>query len=389
MMDVIVIGAGPVGSFTAWRLAQSGLRVLVVEEHETIGEPAHCTGVVGRQVFDRFGLPRESILRELRRATFYSPGGHSFTVDLQQPAAYVIDRPAFDRRLAGLAVEAGASYLLGVRAEQVELAQGHIALDLRARAVRRLRDCRHRVAGRMCIVAGGSGCRIGREMGLHYPASYASGAHVEATVRNVTEVEIYCGHSIAPASFGWVVPVGDGRARVGLRAFGEARARLERFLDHPLLRGRIGDMRRPTLRPIPAEASPKTYAERALTVGDAAGQVKTTTGGGVLFGLICADIAARVAAEACRRDLFDEAFMRVYQRRWRRAIAGELRLGLMARRLAWLLRDGDIDRLFRRVGQDGTARDALASGDFDHHARPMLALLRMPTLLAAAKGATA
>jgi len=380
MMDVIVIGAGPVGSFTAWRLAQSGLRVLVIEEHTTIGEPAHCTGVVGRQVFDRFDLPRESIIREVRRATLYSPAGHSFTVGLQQPAAYVIDRPAFDRRLAGLAVEAGASYVLGARAQEVALARGHITLDLCAQ------DCRHRVAGRMCIVAGGSSCRIGREMGLHYPASYANGAQVEAAVRNVTEVEIYCGRSIAPASFGWVVPIDDSRARVGLRAFGEARGRLDRFLRHPRLRGRIGETRRPTIGAIPAEASPKTYAERALSVGDAAGQVKTTTGGGVLFGLVCADIAARVAVEACRRDLFDEAFLRVYQKRWRRAIAGELRLGLAARRLAWLLRDGDIDRLFRRVGQDEVARDAFARGDFDHHARRILTLLRMPTLLAAARG---
>jgi len=131
-MDVIVIGAGPVGSFTAWRLAQAGLRTLVVEEHTTIGEPAHCTGVVGRQVFERFDLPREPIIRELRRATFYSPGGHSFAVELDECGTYVIDRPAFDRRLAGLALEAGASYLLGVRAEDVEPRSEGIAVNLSA-----------------------------------------------------------------------------------------------------------------------------------------------------------------------------------------------------------------------------------------------------------------
>ena len=381
-MDVIIIGAGPAGSFTAWRLAQAGLRALVVEEHATIGEPAHCTGVVGRQVFERFGLPRDTIIRELSGATFYSPSGRSFCVRFDEPEAYVIDRPAFDRRLAGLALAAGASYLLRARVEQVELRPGRIALDLAADG------CRRRVEGRMCVIAGGSGCRLGRELGLRYPASYASGAQVEAAVRDAHEVEIYCGRAVAPGSFGWVVPLGNGAARVGLRAFGEVRGRLERLLGNPLLRGRVGPPRGPAIGgAIPAEASPKTYADHMLTVGDAAGQVKTTTGGGVLFGLICAEIAAQVAAEACRRDLFDEGFLRVYQRRWRRAIARELRLGLIARKLAGLLRDDDLDEIFRRVNEQALVERLTARGGFDHHARQVLALLRGPALLATLKGA--
>jgi len=242
----------------------------------------------------------------------------------------------------------------------------------------------------MCIIAGGSRCRIGRELGLRYPASYANGAQVEAAIREAQDVEIYCGRSVAPASFGWVVPLGDGRARVGVRAFGEVRRRLDLFLRHPLLHGRLGEPRRPAIGgAIPAEASPKTYADRALTVGDAAGQVKTTTGGGVLFGLICGDIAAQVAAAACRRDVFDEGFLRLYQRRWRRAIARELHFGLIARRLAGLLRDEDLDELFRRVSEKRFARGLSGPRDFDHHARQVVAMLRGPALLAALKGALA
>jgi len=383
-MDVIVIGAGPVGSFTAWRLAEAGLRALVVEEHTTVGEPAHCTGVVGRQVFERFGLPREAIIRPLCGATFYSPSGYSFTVELDEPRAYVIDRPAFDRRLAGLALEAGASYLLGAQAESIERRRAGMVVNVSADGGRQ------RLQGRMCIIAGGSRCRIGRELGLRYPASYANGAQVEAAIREARGVEIYCGRSIAPASFGWVVPLGDGCARVGLRAFGEVRSRLERFLKHPLLRGRVEPGRGPAIGgAIPAEASPKTYADRALTVGDAAGQVKTTTGGGVLFGLVCAEIAAQVAVAACQRDVFDEAFLRVYQKRWRREIARELRLGLIARRLAGLLRDEDLDELFRRVRRQTFVQRVSATTDFDHHARRVLSLLRGPALLAALKGARA
>jgi geranylgeranyl reductase family protein len=380
-MDVIVIGAGPVGSFTAARLAQAGLRTLVLEEHALVGEPVHCTGVIGRQVFERFDLPRECILRDLSGAIIYSPGGHSLSIEMEKPQAYVVDRRAFDRRLSGLALEAGASYLLGVRAQSLERERARVLVTIAADG------CARRIDARMCIIAAGSRCRIGADLGLRYPASYAVGAQVEAAVPDAHQVEVYCGRSVAPGSFGWVVPVGDGMARVGLRAFGEVRSRLERFLQHPLLRGRIGELRTPPMGgPIPAEASPKTYAERVLTVGDAAGQVKTTTGGGVGFGLMCAEIAVRVAVEACRRDMFDEAFLRTYQRSWRRAIARELRLGLIARRLAALLRDDDIDTLFRCAQRQALAQRLADCVDFDNHATHLLAVLRTRALL---KGALA
>jgi len=383
-MDVIVIGAGPVGSFTAWRLAQAGLRALVIEEHAIVGQPAHCTGIVGRGLFDRFALPRESIVRELSGATFFSPSGHSFTLEGDTPRAFVIDRPAFDRRLAGLALESGASYLLGARALELERKRNHLSVTVSADG------CRRRIDGRMCIIAGGSRCRLAVDLGVRYPASYANGAQVEAAVRDAPRVEVYCGRSIAPGSFGWVVPLGDGVARVGVRAFGEVRGRLEGFLQHPLLRPRMGPRRAPAIGgPIPAEASPKTYAERLLTVGDAAGQVKTTTGGGVLFGLVCAEIAAQVALAACRHDVFDEAFLRTYQHRWRRAIARELRLGLIARRLVGLMRDEDLDALFQRAAGQALARRLVQHADFDHHARHLLALLKTPALLALLKGAFA
>jgi geranylgeranyl reductase family protein len=380
--DVIVIGAGPVGSFTAWKLAQAGLRAVVIEEHPTVGEPVHCTGIIGRQVFDRFGLPRDSIMHELSGFTAYSPAGYAVTVDVDAPRAYVVERAAFDRHLAHLAAQAGASYLLAARAQRVERTRDHISVTVGANGDRR------RLEAHMCIVAAGSRGRIGAEIGLRPAASYAYGVQVEAAVRDLRRVEVFCGRSLAPGSFAWVVPLGDGRARVGVRAFGAARRRLHHLLQHPALRDRIGaPISPPYGGPIPAAPSPRTYAERALSVGDAAGQVKTTTGGGVLFGLISADIAAQVTVAACRCHRFDEAFLRAYQRRWRRALAREQRLGLVARTLAGLLRDNDIDALFRCAGRRALAQRMAENADFDLHARQLLAVLRAPALLAVLKGA--
>ncbi|MBC7335892.1 MAG: NAD(P)/FAD-dependent oxidoreductase, partial [Clostridia bacterium] len=101
------------------------------------------------------------------------------------------------------------------------------------------------------------------------------------------EVEVYIGHEITPGSFGWLVPTVDGRARVGLTAYDRPLDRLARLLDHPRLCGRncrlIG---RPVVAPLPLGVLPRTVADRILVVGEAAGHVKATTGGGVYYGLL-------------------------------------------------------------------------------------------------------
>ena len=65
--DVVVIGAGPTGCYSACELARAGYDVLLLEEHEQVGEPQHCTGVIGLEAFEEFDLPRGAGLHLLPR----------------------------------------------------------------------------------------------------------------------------------------------------------------------------------------------------------------------------------------------------------------------------------------------------------------------------------
>src|SRR5262245_2220740 len=107
MYDVVVIGGGPAGLFASLRVAQSGLRVTLLEEHQVVGDPVHCTGILAREAFDEFDLPSGVILNELTTARFISPSGLDVVYRTRAIEAVAIDRVAFDAGLAARARAAG------------------------------------------------------------------------------------------------------------------------------------------------------------------------------------------------------------------------------------------------------------------------------------------
>src|SRR5512138_2276682 len=90
-VDVLIVGGGPAGLYAAERIARLGHGVLVCEEHGTIGQPVHCTGILAAETFGEFDLPRESVLNTLRAARFVSPSGLVVEYATPTPIATVID----------------------------------------------------------------------------------------------------------------------------------------------------------------------------------------------------------------------------------------------------------------------------------------------------------
>jgi flavin-dependent dehydrogenase len=129
---------------------------------------------------------------------------------------------------------------------------------------------------------------------------------------------------------------------------------------------------------LPLAPIPRTYANRLLVIGDAAGLVKATTGGGIYYSVVSGDIAAEVLADALRRDTLAEAALATYQHRWRARLMPEFRAQLAMRRLAQRLTDADIDALFELARTDGIMPIVRRTAEFNRHRKLIIALFKHP-----------
>src|SRR5262245_25989493 len=161
MYDAVVIGAGPAGLFASLRLAQSGLRVALLEEHQVVGDPVHCTGILAREAFDQFDLPSHVILNELTTARFFSPSGQDVVYRTRAIEAVAIDREAFDAGLAERAQRAGVDILHRSRATGVRIEGDGVVVTIAGASS---------VQARTCVLACGGRYALHRQLGLTVPS---------------------------------------------------------------------------------------------------------------------------------------------------------------------------------------------------------------------------
>jgi geranylgeranyl reductase family protein len=367
-----VIGAGPSGSYAALKLAQAGFRVLILEEHEIVGEPRHCTGILGQEAYDQFpDLPRDMIQSDLTAAWIISPSGERVKTPWFQGKAVVIDRARFDQSLAAMASRAGAVLQSGCRVDSLQ--QKPDGVSVGASYVSGTKEI---LEARVVVIASGISYRLHPQVDLIPPEEHLLCAQTEVQSDDIREVEVYIGKNVAPGSFAWAVPAGDGRLRVGVTSHIRAAQYLETLLSGPLLRDKIRRGDKPIQkRLVPISSIASSVADRVLVVGDAAGQVKPTTGGGIFYGLIGANLAAQTLVRAFAEGRFHRRFLQSYDREWKRVLRGESWMGRIGRKVFEHFSDQQLDRLVRVCGDEKVAKLVNRHADFDWHSRSVLSFL--------------
>ena len=372
MYDAIVIGAGPAGLQAARQLATRKLRVAVLEEHQVVGDPVHCTGVLAHEAFEEFSLSSDSILNELTTARFISPSGQDIVHRTREVEAVVVDRALFDRRLADEAVRAGAELVRGARVSAVSSTVEGVTIEVAEQGP---------IRARSCVLACGGRYALHRQLGLGVPSLLLHTAQRELPAGTPGDVEIHFGSEVAPQGFAWVVPVwreGQSFARIGVMAEAQAPTYFMRMVDRVASRWGIERPLAgpPRLKILPLSRISRTYGDRFIAVGDAAGLVKPTTGGGIYYSLVSASIGAGVLAAALHDHDVSAVRLSEYERRWRARLETELDTQLSFRLLAQRMPDEDIDGLFTLARTDGVMPIVRRTASFNRHRKLIVALLK-------------
>ena len=317
MRDFVVVGAGPAGARFARSAAERGRDVLVLEQGE-IGKPLACSGHVSLDVWEY--VPDDARDRlfqnDIRGARFHlgGAGSRAYPFHRDDPISNAVDRVALDRTLARAAADAGADVRDGHTVTAVE--EGRDGVTVTARGP----DGTERFDARLVVGADGPRSRVRDECGLPEPDEFLHG--VLGFDPDPDDEDFVDVHLTVPGFFAWRIPRGEAGVEYGLAVSpgDDPNGRFDRLVD-----GYDAAIDRRCSGLIPVGPPPRVTGKRSLLVGDAAGQTKPFTGGGILYGMRAADHAARTVDPARPETLGD------YEDAWRDALRTNQRLGTVVR----------------------------------------------------------
>lgn len=349
--DCIVVGASCVGGMTAKAIARKGSSVALLEEHACVGKFNKCTALVSANGLERLGVDfKKTVLNEIHGAVVHSPRV-SFSVQTKAPVAFVLDRQAFDEKCVEEAVASGAQLFLNAGARRISQNGGW-----------NVGTKEGEFHSKVVVGADGLGSFVAREAGLPPFRRFVSAWEAEYSFSQepLDKVHVFLDQTIAKNFFAWSVPVDGNTARVGLATTnpsalnaGKQRLLKKMGLSEEKKKGREFNYS------IPLFPRERTQKSSVVLVGDAAGQVKSTTGGGIVFGGLCGAEAAGAIENYFEKGVMD------YEQRWRKAYEQTFRMHWLLHSRLFSLPNPALDFAFASAKITGVPFLLERMGDMD------------------------
>lgn len=371
--DVIIIGAGPTGSYLAHWLAVSGRQVLLLDKNNNPGDNVCCTGIISKECFDKLALNGSIKYSAYNTAKLIGPLQQSLDFRRDNTVAYIVDRPALNILLSARAIAAGVRVTYS--SEVIDLQRYVNKISVKTRTGEEIRY----FDGQMLVIATGFSPRSKLSPPLGQILKFTVGMQSSVEVLNCSEPQIFLDRVLAPGGFAWLMPTWDNKGLAGILCSIKPKQHLTYFLEKLKREGKISDNTgKAEYGPIPLRRLKTTYGERLMVLGEAAGQVKPTTGGGIYYGLLCAEIAAEVIEQGFKNSDFSTGQLKKYQKQWHKLLQTELNAGYLIQSVWGRLQNRHLNYVFNVLRKYAFAEEIEMSEvfPFDWHSRVLLHLAR-------------
>jgi digeranylgeranylglycerophospholipid reductase len=353
--DVVIAGGSIAGLLCAREIAGKKNTVIVIEEDYEIGTPEHCGGLVSIKGLEKLGIiPFSKTLEHfIKYAKIYAPNGNSFSINSEKQNVAAISRRELDKQVAFQAQRNGA--IIRVKTSFKELTDKGV----------RTND--GEIECKIFVDARGISSLVQKDRtGIMPSAQY----EIYADWIRKGIVEVFFDQEKYPGFFAWVIPSNEGKGKVGVAGKGiNVSDTIEEFLEN---KGKYSIIRK-IYAPIWIKGPIKEFVEnKTVIIGDAAGQSKPTTSGGIYTSGMGGLLAGRAISNFLKSN--NQSDLQEYQRQWIDQFGDEFEKQLLARKFLERITNDTIIKLFDSITPD-TVKEISEKEDFDFHTGSIIKLL--------------
>jgi len=361
--DVITIGGSVSGLLAAKGIAEAGFTVQLLEEDLEIGIPERCDGLVSMKCLETIGIaPTNRVIQNIiKRAILYSPSGLTIELDASRQRVLVLNRSQFDRELAKIASRSGVDIKVGNRVTNKIEKDGKVRVESKS-------DIQ---TAKWVVNAAGCSSLPDKNKTLQ-----AAKFEVIGNWFDRDRIEIYFNQIKSPGYFIWVIPISSDSAKIGVAGNGVNQFKI---LDE-FIASKGGAVVKKTAAQIVVGGPIDNFLSgRIVSVGDAAGQAKPTTGGGIYSGGVGGMLAGKYLGESLSSG--DPFRVKEYERAWRNLFGREFGLLFQVRRILERLDNDNIDKIFTAVSSSDILAKISSESDFDYHSIALLKTLGLKNII--------
>lgn len=360
--DVIIAGGGFSGLFCARELSNRGLSVKIIEDHNEIGYPNKCSGVVSLNSLNELGVfPNERLVQNsFSKIMFFSPDNRRIMLNLGSKKILVLDRFALDNYLAEEAVKKGAELSIGTKIRDISQDKFSVMAMLPEDNI---------IHSKYLIDARGVSSSPNK-------FTLYSGAQVHGLYKNFESdvINVFFDTRLASGFFAWIIPINEYVAKIGLASKVNPMGYLRLFLD----KMEVKNTSKLVIAPIIVSGAIKHFVDnRILYVGDSAGQTKPTTGGGIYLG----GSASILASEAISKKIEGHSITLAeeYEKRWFSKFRREIELMKIFRGYYERMKNKDMEKLFASI-ESSYSKEVSLNLDYDLHISSLISILGLKSV---------